>query len=315
MKSAKTAPSCLIFGMCLIEACLLAIPVQKPDRTELDVVTSSDSIRELDPLLVKVALRNGAHDPILLKAFGEEHGSFRLEMRRVDSGFFAPIRTDNRTYKCYSYLTPTIISPGATMASYEWLFRNAGHSTPAPGSYELRASITIHGKTLSSRAVALRVKPIPPRERQLLETGVILAIGPLKREHDVLRLALGTPSRLLSADFLRTTGHDLAPRIRAIESQLTDSEVKRALCWKLAIDHIARAENAEERQKARDAFEELRKNMDSVTREVADLALITQYRELRDYEEAYKLLPRIVERSHKGDSLRHDVERGWKQTQ
>ncbi len=313
MRLSQRAILVLTIGVFVALVALHAVTLPARNKAELTLVSAHETIREFDPLFLKVALHNHTPDHLLLdRSFEYVYGGFDLAIRHEDTGVY--VADDGmRGFICAVQLTKYDLRPAARIVSYEVLFRGKGQPMfSRPGTYEVKASLNISGKVLSSKPLRIRVHSIPEEERRTLQEDPVVRIGPHHTTNVAYRaLGVATPinSGLMRKE--RTDDEELT-HLQNVERRLGDSVAKQTLRWKLAIDAIGRAKNAEERQKAREAFEELRKCMDRVTREVADLTLIQEYKAIRDWEEAAKLLPRIVERSHAGDAIKHEVEQGWR---
>lgn len=276
----------LVAGCCFAPASV-SPPTDHDTAEELILTASSTAIREMDPLWLKVAFKNCADHPVPFPAvlFKIRHGysMAKLEIRRDGGAYqayrgrYVALSTDD--------VDPAApgLAPSGRLVDYDFLSEGAaGPVFAKAGTYELRVTATIEGRNVTSKLVTVRVTAIPEAERVVVER----------------ILKNGLPA-------------DRAERAE-IERQLTDSALKRGLRRTLALQAIKEAEPGQDRKRALAVFEDLRKEMDPVSSEVMDLHLARQLKEMKEWEEASKVLERIKEPSQEGDGLRWSIRAGWK---
>jgi hypothetical protein len=275
-----------------------AVPIQRTDSVEVILIAEIHTIRQLDPLLVKVCADNNTRRPVVRAVlFGDEYGSVTFEMRRAGAGDYQRIRTvytgiSSPIVRGKGRLTQADIPPGDRYVSYEML---PGGGYPGissnPGTFELRAIVNLGGNRIASAPVEIQVLPITDEDRKVLAE--IAGVRP--------RGAAAAKGRTNWLEILVATSVVDDPggidRFRLLQQKLNDGYLKRTVGRLLATHALCAARTPAEKNEALGAFMKLYDQMDPLTAEVTDLILARAYISSGDYPSAEFHMNRIKDRS------------------
>lgn len=264
---------------------------------ELQLIPATPTIRQEDPVFLKVVLKNKGRHPIRLeRPFSDPFGAIGLEMRRKGETTYTRTYTKMGGSLLCAEFHPTSLPPSARLVAYVALFRQ-GYTTTAvfsePGFYELRATTVVSGRAVSSAPVSLHVTTIAEPERQFIEKAGIIIAGPSGRTFNILNAVIGTeipPTNKLE-------------ELAEIESGLTESNLRRTLGWVQMLLKIVHSDDASSRNEAMTSLDKVRQRLDVVTIEVMDLALASSLANKHDWEGLRMVLSRIREPSDDRESL------------
>lgn len=280
---------------------LLAGIVHAQQEAEVTLSAVTNEVLAGDPLFLKILVTNVGDDPLpVYRSMGAPLGGARFEVRSPGADEFKRVRITNEGLQQGPPTPPfALIPPGDNYAGYSVLFLHGAEPIFAEaGRYELRVGVILGSSAkpdvddlhlVTSDPITVTVKERPHAKMKLIRESA----------NDLRYVVLGPEGVTNSVE---------PAKLRAIETQLSESELKKALGWTSLIIEAFKTENANERSRLLKQVAEIRSKSDPITSEVIGLVLGEKYISRREWKEAKAVLEMLKTRSYHSDNIKAVVE-------
>jgi hypothetical protein len=267
--------------MCRLIAALimtLAVASQcQADEVEVLLTTATRTLRELDPLYVRIDLLNRSEDDVIIDPLmGSSYGTVQFEVRR--DGEWSDLPLLGQGLKSPEVREPRDIPPAQKFAAFELLFRSGDGKFifHDPGRVELRAKVMVgrksgpHRRAVFSPPVAIDVQDrFDPHVKSIISSADLLL--------DVVQMP-GVNERAPVED------------LRVLAQQLQRSVLRTSIEIGLHLCTLGTTRSVEARASAVAAIQNARQQMGEVMSEAIGIVLAHELMQLHAWDDLKQVL-------------------------